>query len=164
MMLNFVLDGLQPYRWARKSETLATFEEYYFSSLPGVTLEQASELLCGRGAKGKGLLETVRARTPALHRSAERSIARGPPVLTARGAGAQVSTATWPQGHLKGSAGAAVRLILRLLDPTQHGGWRRPSALPRASHWPCLSLTHVRSCAPSPARSREDVCRGAAAS
>jgi hypothetical protein len=56
-----------------------------------------------------------------------------------------VSTATWPQGHLKGSAGAAIRLILRLLDPTQHGGWRRPSALPRRlASAVCISLTRAR--------------------
>jgi len=48
MMVNYLLDNLQPYLWAKRHEALHRFENFAFSLYPNFSSEMAIEILIGR--------------------------------------------------------------------------------------------------------------------
>ena len=59
LMLNYLLDNLEPMIWTKKKECLSNFEAYFFSQYPQLSEQQITEILCGRSKGRGGLLETI---------------------------------------------------------------------------------------------------------
>ena len=59
MMVDFLLDNLQPYLWTNKKAALDKFEDFLFRQCPPISDAMMLDIFAGRAGKGRGILETA---------------------------------------------------------------------------------------------------------